>query len=65
GRRAKRVGARQGQAKTIGFRMRAKAVSVLALLFAAFTLSACDHCGDWARAQFGGTPMACKGDTPR
>jgi hypothetical protein len=45
--------------------IRARTVSALLLLFAALTLSACDHCGDWARAQFGGTPMACKGDTPR
>jgi hypothetical protein len=44
---------------------RAKAVSALLLLFAALTLSACDHCGDWGRAQFGGTTMVCKGDTPR
>jgi hypothetical protein len=44
---------------------RVKAASLIVLLFAAFALSACDHCGDPIRAQFGGTPMTCKGDTPR
>jgi hypothetical protein len=41
------------------------AFPLVLIAFAAFTLSACDHCGDPIRAQFGGTPMACKGDTPR
>jgi hypothetical protein len=43
---------------------RAKAAFFLVLLFAAFALSACDHCGDPIRAQNGDTMMACKGDGP-
>ncbi len=40
----------------------AKISSLLAILFAALALSACDRCGNPIRALNGDLTMACKGD---